>query len=434
MNTLPILNIMETSRTCRGVASLARRWFPAAAAALLAAILTACGEAAPDETGQPVKASSDRQDALLAAMPESFAFAAAQYDRMLTRLTNDTRFPRSYENGRLRLVKADDWTSGFFPGSLWYLYEYTRDPKWLEAASNYTARLEPIKDFREHHDVGFMLYCSYGNALRLTDDPACRAVLLQGANSLASRYRPEVGLIRSWDFGRWQYPVIVDNMMNLELLMWASKNGGDPGWRDIALSHADRTLRNHFRPDYSSYHLVDYNPANGEVLKRQTVQGAADDSAWARGQGWGLYGFTLMARETGRGEYLAQATNIANFILHHPRLPADKIPYWDFDAPGIPDAPRDASAAAVMSSALIELSALVGGEAGRPYLELARQQLLSLSSDKYRARVGEDGDFILRHSVGHIPERHEIDVPLVYADYYYLEALLRYRDRMSAGR
>lgn len=398
--------------------------------ASLALLLPACSNGRPDSA---VGRESASPDALMRLLPENFAFAAAQYDRMLARLTNDTRFPRSYENGRHRLVNAEDWTSGFFPGSLWYLFEYTQDEKWLAAATNYTARLERIKNFRGHHDVGFMLYCSYGNGWRLTHNPAYRAVLLQGANSLASRYQSEVGLIRSWDFGKWKYPVIVDNMMNLELLMWAAANGGAPRLREIARSHADHTLQNHFRPDYSSYHLVDYDPATGAVLKKQTVQGAADPSAWARGQAWGLYGFTLMARDTGRADYLAQATNIANFILHHPRLPADKIPYWDFDAPGIPDAPRDVSAAAVMSSALIELSRLVGDEAGRPYLELARQQLLSLSTPAYRARPGEDGDFILRHSVGHIPERHEIDVPISYADYYYLEALLRYRQRMRTN-
>lgn len=396
---------------------------------VLAAVLSGCANSSTGSRGN----QSKQQDELLAKLPDNFAFAAAQYERMLARLTNDARFPRSYENGKHRLVSPEDWTSGFFPGSLWYLYEYTGAAKWRAAASNYTARLERIKDFRKHHDVGFMLYCSYGNGLRLTADPANCEVLLQGANSLASRYRPEVGLIRSWDFGKWNYPVIVDNMMNLELLMWAARNGGEARLREIALSHADHTLQNHFRPDFSSFHLVDYNPTNGAVLKKQTVQGAADNSAWARGQAWGLYGFTVMARETGRGDYLARATNIANFILHHPRLPADKIPYWDFDAPGIPNAPRDASAAAVMSSALIELSGLVGGDAGRQYFELARQQLLSLSSPEYRARPGEDGDFILRHSVGHIPEKHEVDVPLNYADYYYLEALLRYRARLNAG-
>lgn len=404
-------------------------------AASILVLLSACAHgpaaARPEPAAKDVWSKVVAEDELLARMPELFAFAASQYERMLARLANEPRLPRSYENGRTRLVNPEDWTSGFFPGSLWYLYEYTGDPKWRAAASNYTARLERIQDFRGHHDVGFMLGSSFGNGLRLTANPAYRDVLLRGAYSLASRYKPEVGLIRSWDFGRWRYPVIVDNMMNLELLTWAARNGGSDRLRQVALSHADLTKRDFFRPDFSSYHLVDYAPATGLILRKQTVQGTADDSAWARGQAWGLYGFTMMARETGRADYLALAANIANFILRHPRLPADKIPYWDFDAPGMPNAPRDASAAAVMSSALIELSGLVGGRAGEQYLNLARQQLLSLSSPAYRARPGLDGDFILRNSVGHIPEDHEISVPIVYADYYYLEALLRYQAHMK---
>ena len=331
-------------------------------------------------------------------------------------------------------ISPEDWTSGFFPGSLWFLYEYTNDPKWLAAATNYTERLDRIKNFRGHHDVGFMLGCSYGQGWRLTKNAAYRDVLVQGARSLATRYKPEVGLIRSWDFGTWKYPVIVDNMMNLELLTFASRETGDQRLRDIAVSHAGRTLTNHFRTDHSSFHVVDYNPTNGTVLGRMTRQGAADPSAWARGQAWGLYGYTAMYRETKDLTYLAQATNIAHFILNHPRLPADKIPYWDFDAPDIPNAPRDASAAAIMSSALIELSGFMGGETGRKYLNLAQQQLLSLSSPAYRAKAGWNGNFILMHSVGSYPEGREIDVPLNYADYYFLEALLRYRSIQGAGK
>ena len=307
------------------------------------------------------------KDALLAQIPDNFAFAAQQYERLLANVKNDPKLPRTFEKGKVVTVTPEDWTSGFFPGSLWLLYEYTNDPKWLAAATNYTERLDRIKNFRGHHDVGFMLGCSYGQGWRLTKNPAYRDVLVQGARSLATRYKPEVGLIRSWDFGTWKYPVIVDNMMNLELLTFAARESGEQRLRDIALSHADRTLTNHFRPDHSSFHVVDYDPATGAVLGRMTRQGAADPSAWARGQAWGLYGYTAMYRETRNPAYLAQATHIANFILNHPRLPADKIPYWDFDAPGIPDVPRDASAAAILSSALIELSGLVGGEAGRRY-------------------------------------------------------------------
>jgi unsaturated chondroitin disaccharide hydrolase len=380
---------------------------------------TACGKVA----ATPPAA----QDELLARIPDNFAFAAAQYERLLATITNDPKLPRTFERGRVVTVTPEDWTSGFFPGSLWFLYEYTNDPKWLAAATNYTERLDRIKNFRGHHDVGFMLGCSYWQGLRLTKNPAYRDVLVQGARSLATRYKPEVGLIRSWDFGRWKYPVIMDNLMNLELLTFAARESGEQKLYDIAVEHADKTLQNHFRADFSSYHVVDYNPTNGTVLRKMTQQGTADESAWARGQAWGLYGYTAMFRETGDPAYLAQAVNIANYLRNHPRLPADKIPYWDFDAPGIPNAPRDASAAAIISSALLELSGFVPKELAMKYVALAREQLLSLSSPAYRAASGANGNFILKHSVGSHPEGREIDVPLNYADYYFLEALLRYQ-------
>jgi acetyl esterase/lipase len=378
-------------------------------------------------------AAGDEADELLRSIPASFEFAGAQYERLLASVKDDPKIPRTFVDGKVKTVEPKDWTSGFIPGSLWYLYEYTRGPKWLAAATNYTGRLDSIKDYRGSHDVGFLLGCSYGNGYRLTQNPAYREVMLQGAQSLATRHNPNVGLIRSWDHAGWNYPVIVDNLMNLEFLLWTAREGNDARLRGIVISHADKTLKNHFRPDGSSFHVVDYNPTNGTVLARKTHQGAADDSAWSRGQAWGLYGYTMLFRETANPAYLAQAMNIANFILQHPRLPADKVPYWDFDAPNIPNAPRDASAAAVMSSALIELSGLAGGEAGRQYLALARQQLISLSSPKYRAAPGANGNFILMHSVGNLPANSEMDVPLNYADYYYLEALLRYRARMMSN-
>jgi hypothetical protein len=379
----------------------------------------------------PGVSAASEPDELLPSIPGSFQFAAEQYDRLLFSIKDDPKIPRTVVEGHVKTSGPKDWTSGFFPGSLWYLYEFTRDPKWLTAATNYTARLDSIKQRRSSHDVGFQLNCSFGNGYRLTQNRSYRYVLLLGAQSLATRFNPDVGLIRSWDHGNWSYPVIVDNLMNLELLLRAARESGDGRLREIAISHADRTRTNHFRPDDSSFHLVDYNPTNGAVLKKETHQGTADDSAWARGQAWGLYGYTMLYRETGHPAYLAQATNIANFLLHHPRLPEDKVPYWDFDAPDIPNAPRDASAAAIMSSALVELSGLVGGEAGQNYLALARLQLVSLSSPAYRAKPGANGNFILMHSVGNRPADSEVDSPLSYADYYYLEALLRYQTRMK---
>jgi uncharacterized protein YyaL (SSP411 family) len=366
-------------------------------------------------------------DDLARSIPATLERAKAQYGLLMENVKDDPGIPRTFEHGKIVTVGPKDWTSGFIAGSLWYLYETSRDPKWLAAAQDYTVRLESVKDYAGSHDVGFMLGCSYGHGYRLTQNPEYRKVLLQGAATLSTRNNPAVGQIRSWDHGKWKFPVIIDNMMNLEFLMSAAREGGETRFKEISISHADKTLQNHFRPDASSFHVVDYDPSTGEVLVKKTHQGTADDSAWARGQAWALYGYTMMFRETKNPAYLDQAVKVANFILNHPRLQADKIPFWDFDAPNIPSAPRDASAAAVMSSALIELSGMTQGEASAAFLNLARQQLTSLSSPAYLAKLGENGGFILLHSVGNMPKNSEIDVPLNYADYYFLEALIRYQ-------
>jgi len=374
------------------------------------------------------------KDELLARIPATFAFATNQYQVLLDGCQGQSNLPRTIASGKLKLVGPRDWTSGFVPGSHWYLFEYTGDARWKTLAQDSTARLESIKDYRGTHDLGFMLYCSYGNGYRLTRDPHYREVLIEGARSLATRFKPEVGLIRSWDNPTWKYPVIIDNMMNLELLSWAAGAAPDPALKQIALQHADKTLVNHYRPDGSTWHVVEYDPANGQVMKKQTHQGAADDSAWARGQAWGLYGYTMMYRETGQSNYLAQAGKVARFLMNHPRLPVDKIPYWDFDAPGIPNEPRDASSAAIMASALIELSQYVEPAFGRQCLEFARQQLLSLSAPPYLAKLGENGGFLLQHSTGSKPMNSEVDVPLNYADYYFLEGLTRYHNLKEHGK
>ncbi|PTX95842.1 glycoside hydrolase family 88 protein [Opitutus sp. ER46] len=361
-----------------------------------------------------------------AAWCDALQHAAAQYRWLLGQLPDAKRYPRTWEHGKRVLVRPADWTSGFFPGALWLLAGLTRDATWRTSAATYTGGLEGMKANRRTHDIGFMLYCSFGQGYRLTRDPHYRAVLLAGAESLVTRFNPVVGCIKSWDTrAEWPFPVIIDNMMNLELLLWATQESGDPRFREIAIRHADVTLANHFRPDGSSYHVVDYEPATGIARRRQTHQGAADESAWARGQAWGLYGYTFMYRETRRPAYLAQARKIAAFLLGHPRLPEDKVPYWDFDAPQLERAPRDASAAAIICSALFELSLLVADEDRRQYVQFASVQLASLCSPAYRAEVGSNGGFILMHSTGSLPRGSEIDVPLNYADYYFLEALQR---------
>lgn len=358
------------------------------------------------------------------------AVASAQYSLLLENIKGKPGQPRTVEQGEVKLVGPRDWTVGFFPGSLWYLAEATGQAKWRRAARQYTAMTAPVKFDKTQHDLGFMLYCGYGNGLRLGADPvAYRDALLAGATTLVTRFNPKIGSIQSWDWkGKdWAFPVIVDNMMNLELLMWAARAANEPYYREVAITHADTTLKNHFRPDNSSYHLVDYDPADGKVRSKVTVQGHADASAWSRGQAWGLYGYVMMYRETKEPEYLQQAQKIAAFLMQHPRMPADKVPYWDLDDPAIPDAPRDSSAAAIISSALIELSTLAGRADGAAYLAFAEQQLRSLSSKAYLAAPGENGGFLLKHATGHKPAGKEIDVPINYGDYYFLEALVRYK-------
>jgi len=365
---------------------------------------------------------------------EQFAFASQQYKGMLQAIAGEPlKLPRSSNpDGSPRLVPYADWTSGFFPGSLWLVWEQTREPELLKAAEDFTQRLEKVQYLTNTHDLGFMLMCSYGEALRVTGDHSYETRLLQGAKSLATRYNERTGLIRSWDEGPWKFPVIIDNMMNLELLVYASEHGGDSRLRQIAVSHADRTLENHFRPDGSSFHLVDYDPTTGAVIKRQTVQGFADPSSWARGQSWGLYGFTTMYRLTKDPRYLAQACRIADFLAGHSRLPVDGIPYWDYDDTRIPTTERDASAGALMSVALLELSGYCDPQRALRYRELSERQLRSLCSPAYRAPLGGNAHFLIMHCVGHKPARSEIDVPLNYADYYFLQALARWKQRLNS--
>jgi unsaturated chondroitin disaccharide hydrolase len=335
--------------------------------------------------------------------------------------------PRSVKNGSLLLVKSTDWTSGFFPGMLWMLYEHTGDVKWKNDAIRFTSNIEREQWNGKSHDMGFKIYCSVGNGYRLTGDTTYRNIIIQGAKTLITRFKPAAGILRSWDHhqDKWECPVIIDNMMNLELLFEATKLSGDSAFYNVAVSHARTTMKNHYRPDYSAYHVVDYDTLTGEVIKKDTHQGYALESAWSRGQAWGLYGFAMCFRETGDTSFLKHAEGIAKFILNHPHLPEDKIPYWDFDAPGIPNEPRDVSAAAVLASALYELSTYSNN--GPAYREVA-DTIVSNLSKSYSASPGQDFGYILLHSVGSKPSDSEVDVPLIYADYYFLEALLRKKE------
>ncbi len=357
---------------------------------------------------------------------ESLDVAARQLALSIEKLGDSKENPRTVLDGALRTVRSQDWTSGFYPGCLWYMYEHTGDEKFLEAAKHFTLNVQEQQYNGGTHDLGFMINNSFGNGYRLTSDPAYREVVIQSARTLSTRFNPNVGCTRSWDHNqdKWQFPVIIDNMMNMELLFWVAKETDDQEMYDLAVSHSETTMKNHFREDNSSWHVIDYDTITGEVLHRHTHQGYAHESAWARGQAWGLYGFTMVYRETGDQKFLDQAQKIADFMLNHENLPEDMVPYWDFNAPNIPDEERDASAGAILCSGLYELSTHLGA-AGAKYREAADKILTSLSSDKYRAPVGENHNFILMHSVGSKPADSEVDVPLIYADYYFIEACMR---------
>lgn len=346
------------------------------------------------------------------------------------------RLPKTMKaDGTLETCNQYWWVSGFFPGQLWYIYEFSGDEELKKWAEDYTLRVSDQQYVTDNHDVGFMIFCSFGNAYRITGDTTYLSVINNASKSLSTRFDSTTNCIRSWNTAgwnqKWQFAVIIDNMMNLEMLEWASKQFNDQQFDYIARTHANTTIVNHFRPDGSSYHVISYDTITGIPHAKNTAQGFSDSSAWARGQAWGLYGYTMMFRETGDSVYLHQAIKIADFIVNHPRLPEDKIPYWDYDAPNIPDAKRDASAGAITCSALLELYQYVGEEKSKQYFSIAEQQLNSLCSEAYLAKVGENANFILKHSVGHMPQGSEIDVPLTYADYYFVEAMMRYRKFMA---
>ncbi len=374
--------------------------------------------------------AQQENDLMKKIIKDNFAFADSQYKYMMT-LIPDGMTPQSYEKKDDKFISRDIkwWCSGFYPGSLWYIYEQTGDNAIRKEAEKMLDLIKPNETYTGNHDLGFMMYCSFGNAYRLTKNPEYKDVIFKSAESLSTRYRPSIKSIQSWNANKYfKCPVIIDNMMNLEMLNWVSSMGGSKRYREIFLNHANTTMKNHYRPDFSSWHVVDYDLTTGKVIRKATWQGAANCSSWSRGQAWGLYGFTMMYRFTRDKKYLDLAQNIAGFILNHPNLPEDKIPFWDFDAPQIPYTVRDASAAAIMSSALLELGQYTQGSVKENYLNNARKILRSLSSDKYRAKYKENGGFLLKHSTGAYVLNSEIDVPLIYADYYFLEALKRYKD------
>ena len=369
-------------------------------------------------------------------------YCAKQTQRTLTELKTDsgidyTMMPRNImadeQHWNCRKATKEEWCAGFWPGVLWYDYEYTKDKQVLEEAENFTHSLKFLSHIPAYdHDLGFLVFCSYGNGYRLTKNPAYKQVILDTADTLATLFNPIVGTILSWprevEPRNWPHNTIMDNMINLEMLFWAAKNGGNPYLYDIAVSHADKTMKSQFRPDYTSYHVAVYDTITGNLIKGVTHQGYADSTMWARGQAWAIYGYTVVYRETKDPKYLDFAQKVTDVYLD--RLPEDKVPYWDFDDPSIPDAPRDASAGAVVASALLELSTYLPNGTGKRYKDAAIEMLTSLSFDSYQS--GESKPSFLLHSVGHWPNHSEIDASIIYADYYYIEALLRLK-RLQEG-
>jgi rhamnogalacturonyl hydrolase YesR len=381
--------------------------------------VASCNQAFPSEgatsetSTAPATAPNERLDEL----------AARMVDYLPAIPLDSTRIPRTLEDGKMKGTKSKSWTSGFFPSLLWGLYAHSKDDRLKTAAENWQAFIEKEKYDGGTHDLGFKLYCSFGNAWKATGNKEYRDVFITASNTLITRYNEKIGALRSWDHHAdvWQFPVIIDNMMNLEMLFEATRETGDSVYHKIAEQHALTTLKNHFRDDNSSYHVVSYDTLSGQVEMKNTHQGLNHESAWSRGQAWGLYGYGIAYKYTGRQEFLDRANKIADYIFTHPNLPADLIPYWDYDAPNIPDEPRDVSAAAITASGLFDLAKLDENRAEQ-YEKWANTILASLTKEAYQLDVAP---FFLQHSVGSTPGESEVDVPIIYADYYYVEALNR---------
>lgn len=372
---------------------------------------------------------------------KALAYCDVQVHRALAELEKNgeadySMQPRNILSGEklwnCRKVAKEEWTGGFWPGILWYDYEATQNDTIRELAEKYTESLKLFSEIPAYdHDLGFLVFCSYGNGYRLTHNPTYRDVIIATADSLATLYNPKVGTILSWPRNIEMlggHNTIMDNMINLEMLFWAARNGGDRRLFDVAVSHADKTMENQFRPDYTSYHVAVYDTLTGNCIKKCTHQGYADESMWARGQAWAIYGYAVVFRETGDPKYLEFAEKLVDVYLKN--LPEDYVPYWDFNAPDIPNAPKDASAACIVASALLEMSGFYGNGQGEKYKEAAEKMLCSLSSDKYQSR--DTNVAFLLHSTGHWPAKSEIDASIIYADYYYIEALLRLK-RVNEG-
>jgi len=380
------------------------------------------------------------------ALANALAFAQSQLTRTTTELTS-SQYTQStrLSDGRWDVIlsAADNeqalvgWTQGFLPGQLWYLYQYTRNDIWRQRADAWTRPLERQQYNMRTHDMGFKFMPSHAEAFAQTGDPYYRRVALAAAGSMASRYNPRVDIINCCDWNtNWQLPLVTDTMADLELLFWAATQNqvsetiqGQEGWRDMALNHALTTLRDMVRttPDGSTYHVIDYDPFTGNIRFKTTLQGEGTETTWSRGHTWAMYGYTMAYRYTRDARMLAAALRVTDFYLS--RVSGDLVPNWDFDSA---TQLKDSSAAAIAASAMIELTTFVTDDVRRQrYWSMALRTLTSLMSSAYLAQ-NTSNRAILLHGVGNKPAGREIDVGLIYGDFYFLEALLRYRRLVPA--
>ncbi|HEV2438268.1 MAG TPA: Ig-like domain-containing protein [Verrucomicrobiae bacterium] len=357
-----------------------------------------------------------------------FQFSGTQLSNTVHLMLNTNTYPRSTQtNGNWNTVNNADWTCGFFPGCLWYLYEQTDDPNFKKWAQQWTAGIAAQQFNTNTDDVGFMINTSFGNGYRITGSSSYQSVLLQTAHSFTNRWNYIVrSLADDQLLPPTNFEVIIDTMMNTELLYHATDINGDTNLSSKACTHATRAMTNQIRADNSTFQRVLYSTVDGSLTFQGTRAGYSNTSTWARGQAWAIYGFTMAYRETGYAPFLDAAKRTATYFLTN--IPPDYVPYWDFDAPDIPNAPRDSSAAAITLSALVQLSQLVTNMQDSATLWAGAHNILeSLGSTNYLAQ-GTTSKGILRHGTGEPPQfsSPEVDVSLTYGDYYFVEALRRY--------
>jgi unsaturated chondroitin disaccharide hydrolase len=335
-------------------------------------------------------------------------------------------FPRSFINNHIEFVQGTECNSGFFPGILWQMYRLTEDESWKNEAEKFTNILQQVQFNNNKLDSCYNLMASFGLGYQLTQDQELRETLIQAAKMMASRFNEKVGSIRSWnsDGDQQDFRVSIDNLMNLELLFWAWNETGETVFYNIACSHANNTIKNQFRTDYSTWHVVNYDSITGEVRGKTNQYESSAESCYSLSQAKALYGFTMIYRETKESKYLKQAEKIADFILNHSNLPDNSIPYREFSAPGMQDEVRDVKAAAIMASALLELSEYLPDNTNQ-YRSVADIILRSLSSDHYLNKKREAGGFLLKQTAGSKLNDKDIDMASIYTDYYFLEALVK---------